>query len=368
MNLSADQIAIRDAAHGFLAANATFDHVRQALSGPEGWSRDLWKQFAKDLGFAGLAVPETLGGSGLGLAELALVAEELGACLAPMPWFESAVLSALTLQAIGATAQQSEIAAGRIVTLALREAPGRPLPLGVGPEIRGGALEGEAHFVPFGHIAETLIVAARERGGLSLFAIAANAEGVEIIPAVTLDLTRPMASIRLAGVDVSSARLGAPGQCEDALMRALALSGAVLAAEQVGGMRRTLAELVAYAKQRVQFGRQIGSFQALKHRMADMKVLLEGARSAAAWAIDAVRTNDPGALTACAGARAYCSDTYLKVAAEGIQLHGGIGFTWEHHAHLFFKRARSSSTLLDPPEHHRELVARAIVDAPSQDL
>lgn len=368
MSPSADQIAIRDAARDFLAANATFDHVHRALAGPEGWSRDLWTQFATELGFSGLAVPEALGGSGLGLAELALVAEELGASLAPMPWFESAVLSTLILQEVGATAQQSEIAAGRITTLALRDALGRPLPLGIGPEIQAGALEGEAYFVPFGHVAETLLVAARDSGGLSLFAIAADAEGVEINPAVTLDLTRPMASIRFAGVDVSSARLGAPGQSEGALLRALALSGAVLAAEQVGGMRRTLAELVAYSKQRVQFGRQIGSFQAMKHRMADMKVLLEGARSAAAWAIDAVLAGEPGALIACAGARAFCSEAYLKIAAEGIQLHGGIGFTWEHHAHLFFKRARSSSTLLDPPERHREYVARAIVDAPDQDL
>ena len=240
MNLSADQIAIRDAAEGFLAANASFDHVRRALAEPEGWSRDLWSRFGVELGFAGLAVPTVQGGSGLGLAELALVAEELGACLAPMPWFEIAVLSALTLQAAGATVQQSDIAAGRVVTLAMRDELGRPLPLGTGPEIRNGALEGEAHFVPFGHVAEQLIVAAREHGGISLFAIAADAPGVEIIPKVTLDPTRPMASIRFARVEVGSARLGAAGQSEEALMRALGLSAAVLAAEQVGGMRRTL--------------------------------------------------------------------------------------------------------------------------------
>jgi alkylation response protein AidB-like acyl-CoA dehydrogenase len=368
MSLSADQVAIRDAAHGFLVANATFEHVRRALTEPEGWSRDLWSRFGVDLGFAGLAVPTSQGGSGLGLAELALVAEELGASLPPIPWFESAVLSALTLQTIGATAQQRDIAAGRVMTLAIRDELGRPLPLGIGPEIRGGAIEGEAHFVPFGHVAEQLIVAARENNGISLFAIAADTPGVEIIPKVTLDPTRPMASIRFARADIASTRLGAPGQSEDALVRALGLSGAVLAAEQVGGMRRTLAELVAYAKQRVQFGRAIGSFQALKHRMADMKVLLEGARSALAWAIEAALTDDPSAILACAGARAYCSDAYLKIAAEGIQLHGGIGFTWEHHAHLFFKRARSSSTLLDPPEHHRERIARAIVDAPDPDI
>ena len=365
MSLSADQIAIRDAARDFLAANASFDDVRTALSGSDGWSPGLWKQFAVELGFAALAIPEAQGGSGLGVAELAIVAEELGASLAPIPWFESAVLATLTLIEVGAQAELAQIAAGRIATLAFRDAVGAHLPGGVGPEIRDGALTGAAHFVSFAAAAELLIVVAREQPGLSLVAIAASAPGVEITPVTTFDLTRPLATIQFNTVDIAAKRLCPAGGGEAAFMRALSMSGAILAAEQVGGMRRTLEEALAYAKQRVQFGRTIGSFQAMKHRFADMKLLLEGARSAAAWAIDAIAANDPEAPIACAGAQAYCSDAYLRIAAEGVQLHGGIGFTWEHHAHLFFKRARSSSALLDPPAHHREQVARAIIAAPA---
>ena len=335
-------------------------HVRAAIDSEDGWAGEMWRTFASELGFAALAIPEPLGGAGLGVRALALTAEELGATLAPIPWFETAVLSATLLEECNAAALLERIAAGDCVsTLAWRDKTGRPG--AIGPALRDGKLSGAAHYVPFAHAADLMLVVARTGDALALYAVEANDPNVEIIRDATLDLTRPFSHVTFHAVAAEIVAL----DVESSLQRAFASAGAVLAAEQVGAMARLLDETVAYAKQRVQFGRVIGSFQAMKHRLADMKLELEAARSAAAWALDAIETDAPDLALACSGARAACSDAFLKIAAEGIQLSGGIGFTWEHHAHLFFKRARASSTLLDPPAHHREIVARALLDQAS---
>jgi alkylation response protein AidB-like acyl-CoA dehydrogenase len=361
--MSENVAAISEAARDFIKEAAPFDVVRQIVDSPEGWAPDTWRTFAQDLGFAGLAAPESAGGAGLGVTELCTVAEALGETLLPIPWFESAVLSTLILRETGGERFLDAIASGKtIATFAARDAAGGPLPQALGARIVNGKLSGETHFVPFGAHADLFVVAAREDKGVSLVVAAANAGGISLKAETSFDPTRPLATIAFHDVTVADARVGAAGAGATPLMRALDLASVVLAAEQVGGMARTLDGVVAYSKQRVQFGRVIGSFQAMKHRFADMKLLLEGARSALAWALRAIETNDPQAPLACAGARAYCSQAYLKIAAEGIQLHGGIGFTWEHHAHLFFKRARSSSTLLDPPSLHKERVASALLD------
>jgi alkylation response protein AidB-like acyl-CoA dehydrogenase len=360
---TAEQQSIRDTARTFLRETFGLDRLRRVLADDAGWDAELWQRFAGKLGFAGLAIPEAHGGSGLGPRELALVAEELGAVLAPIPWFETAVLAAGTLLHAGATTHLADIAQGRLTaTLALRDANATPLPHGIGPRIENDILSGTAHFVPFGNIADLFVVAARETQ-ISLAAVPRATPGVRVEQLVSMDITRPMAHVHFDNAAITALRVGAPNQAGAALEKSLSLAAAILAAEQVGGMQRTLDEVVAYALQRVQFGRVIGSFQALKHRMADMKLKLEAARSAATWAATLLAEDAPGAATACAAARAYCTDAYLDVASEGIQLHGGIGFTWDHHAHLFFKRARGSATLLDPPSHHRELVASALLGA-----
>ncbi len=356
--------AISEAARAFLKEAAPFDVVRQTTATAEGWAPTQWRTFASELGFAGLAAPESVGGAGLGVAELAAVAEALGETLLPIPWFESAALATLILNEAGGEAHLGKIASGEaIATFAARDQSGGLLPEALGARVEGGKLCGTAHYVPFGAQADLFIVAAREAAGLSLFAIGRGAPRLSIEPRTSLDLTRPLATLNFDNVPIDGAQVGQPGKSAAPLMRALDHASVVLAAEQIGGMQRTLDEVVAYAKQRVQFGRAIGSFQAMKHRFADMKLALEAARSALSWALEALATNDPEASLACAGTRAYCSHAYLKLAAEGIQLHGGIGFTWEHHAHLFFKRARSSSTLLDPPAHHRERVAAGVLDS-----
>lgn len=371
--LTDDQAFIRDSARDFLRDQADFDRLRKTVDGA-GWDRDLWSSFAGELGFAGIGIAEADGGAGLGAVELSLIAEELGRTLAPIPWFETAVLATTAIAEAGNAAQKSAflspIARGEtIATLAMRDEAGRPIPEGIGPTIAkdgdGWRLSGRAHFAPFGAVADLLVVAAREAGssgwdGISLIALPAADLARE--PLNSFDLTRPLAHIDLDASVPADAVLGEAGTAGLALRRTLAIASGILASEQVGGMQRTLDETVEYSKQRVQFGRVIGSFQAMKHRMADMKLWLEASRSAAAMAADAIARDAPDMEALCASARAYCSDAYLRIVADGIQLHGGIGFTWEHHAHLFFKRARATATLLDPPAHHRELVARFIID------
>ena len=374
--LTDEQLAIRDAARDYLRDHAGFERLRETVDGDAGWDAALWQGFATELGFTGLGIAEADGGIGLGPLEQALILEELGRVLAPIPWFESVVLTGGTI-ARAATGEQrgdllSRIASGEtIATLAIRDAAGTALPDGIGPRIAphdgGWQLDGEARYVPFGHVATLILVAAREAGtsgwdGLTLVALPADTPGVTIERATSLDLTRPYATVRLSDVAVpAGAIVGTAGAAGPLLRASLGAAAGLLASEQVGGAARSLDETVAYAKDRVQFGRTIGSFQAVKHRLADMKLLVDSARSAADWAARAIAAEGDFALAA-AGARSYCSDAYLTCAADAIQLHGGIGFTWEHHAHLFFKRARASATLLDQPADHREAIARAIID------
>ena len=372
MALSEDQQALRDAAQTYLDDHAGFERLRATLDGGAGWDEALWRGFAVEMGFAGLGVAEAYGGSGLGAVEQALVLEALGRVLAPIPYFESAVLSAAIIEATGDADQRAQmlpaIASGRtIATLAWRDARGVGARGGAGARLEktaeGWRLRGEAHYVPFGHVATLVLVAAQGPEGLSIVAVPAPNVGVEVERRTSLDLTRPYATLRFDAAVSESQVLGAPGAAAGPLRGALTLAAGLLAAEQLGGAARSLEETVAYAKQRVQFGRTIGSFQAVKHRLADMRLLVDSARTAAAWAADSIAGGGDFDL-ACAGARAYCSEAYLTCAADAIQLHGGIGFTWEHHAHLFFKRARASATLLDPPAAHRERIAHALLDAP----
>jgi alkylation response protein AidB-like acyl-CoA dehydrogenase len=252
-------------------------------------------------------------------------------------------------------------------SLALTGRDGRPAPDGIAVRLekqaRGFQLSGEAHYVPYGHAADLLIVAARSgtsngSDGVSLLALPASLPGISIERVTSLDLTRPFARLRFESVAIGEDLiLGAAEQVGPALMRTIGIASGLLAAEQAGGAQFCLDSTVEYAKQREQFGRAIGSFQAVKHALADMMLLVETSKSAAYYAAAAIAEDSPELFEAASVARAYCSDAYLRCAGEAIQLHGGIGFTWEHCAHLYFKRARASSTLLGDSSHHRERVA-----------
>jgi alkylation response protein AidB-like acyl-CoA dehydrogenase len=363
-SLTDDQRMIQDSARTFLAEEAGADRRRKVLESPDGWDADLWKRLGGEMGWTGIMIPEEFGGAGLGAVELGLILEEMGRVLSVAPFFETAALAAPAILFAGSDAQKEAllgaIAAGEMsATLALRS-DSRDFGLNhVGPSFEGGVLSGEAHFAPFGHVADQLVVAARTGSGVSLVVVPANAAGVSVQRKVSLDETRPYASIVFKNVQVAAdSVLGAPAQAAGALEKTFAMAGALLSAEQTGGADYSLDAVVEYSQQRVQFDRPIGSFQAVKHQFADMMLKVEAARSAAYYACAAQATEE--AAEAASVARIYCSDAYIKCASDAVQLHGGIGFTWEHHAHLYFKRARSSATLLGSAAQHRESLAQLI--------
>ncbi len=369
--LSDDQKAIRETAESYLAEAAGLDRLRAVIGGPAGFDDELWAGLAGDMGFAGLMVPEIFGGAGLGAVEMALVLEQIGARLAVIPFFETAVLAVQTILTAGTESQKAallpELAAGRLkAAFAFAPASGWAGPQAIGPNLTrtdgGRVLRGAAGFVSFAHVADLLMIAAAGSEGLSLIALPATAPGIVIERLPPLDLTRPYALVKFADVAVpNDAILGAPGSASAAFAKILAVGSGMLAAEQTGGAAFCLASTVEYSKQRVQFGRLIGSFQAMKHEMANMMLRVEAARSAAYYAAAAIDEGGAELAEAAAVARAWCSDTYQFCAGEAIQLHGGIGFTSEHHAHLYFKRARSSSSWFGNADEQRAAIARLIL-------
>jgi alkylation response protein AidB-like acyl-CoA dehydrogenase len=335
--LTDEQRGLQDAVRTLLAKRSDTAAVRRAVQEPGGYDATLWKVLCEQIGVAGLAVPERFDGVGAGLRELQLVTEELGRTLTPSPMLGSAVLAATLLTALGedpaAGRLLPRIAAGEIAALAWADATGSWANGAV--SAAGNTLTGEAHFVLDGDLADVLLVVA---GGAVYEVDPAAAERVHT---PTMDPTRRLAVVRLAGVP--GTRIG-PADARAALRTALDAALVALAAEQVGAAAAILDETVAYTKVRHQFGRPIGSFQALKHRMADLHVLLEAARSAAYAAAS-------GELHASA-AKVYCSEAFQTIAGEAIQLHGGIAITWEHDAHLYFKRAHGSAGLFGAPREH----------------
>ncbi|ONH55595.1 acyl-CoA dehydrogenase [Frankia sp. CcI49] len=340
--------------------------VRRLMETPQGFDPAVWKQIG-DLGLLGLAVPERFGGAGYGFLEVGIVLEEAGRSLLCAPYLSSVVLATSTLLHCGDEAAAErylpDLVSGAIRgTLALTEESGRWDEGGVAtvarPRDGAWSVSGTKTYVLDGHTADLLIVAAVTGAGVGLFAVEADAPGLTRDPLPTMDMTRRQARLRF---DETPARLlGEEGRGWPVLSRVLDLAVVGLAAEQVGGAAKTLEMAVEYAKVRQQFGKAIGSFQAVKHRCADMLVEVESARSAAyygLWAANGLTAELPAVASL---AKAYCSTAYFTCAAESIQIHGGIGFTWEHPAHLYFKRARSSRQLFGDPEHHRELVAQRI--------
>ncbi|MGH9291471.1 MAG: acyl-CoA dehydrogenase family protein [Acidimicrobiales bacterium] len=364
---SEEQDELRRAVRRFLEDKSPSAEVRRLMETTEGYDPSAWSQMASQLGLQSLIIPEAYGGSGFGYLELVVVVEEMGRALLCAPYFSTVALAANTLLHCGDEAAKSEylpkIASGELVaTLAYTEPPGR-WDLG-GIELEAAAaggrwsLSGTKSFVIDGHVADLVLVAARTERGVSLFAVRGEAAGLRRTALSTMDQTRKQARLDFSGTE--GVLVGEEGGAGPVLERTLDLAAVALAAEQVGGAQRVLEMSVEYAKTRIQFGRPIGSFQAIKHKCADMLLEVEAAKSAAyyaGWA--AAESNDELPVTACL-AKAYCSEAYFHAAAENIQIHGGIGFTWEHDAHLYFKRAKSSELLLGDPAHHRELLAQRI--------
>jgi alkylation response protein AidB-like acyl-CoA dehydrogenase len=364
---SEEQEELRSAVRRFLAEKSPEPQVRRMMATEEGYDPDVWRQMADQLGLQSLAIPEKYGGAGFGFVELVVVLEEMGAALLCAPYLSSVVLGANALATSGDEAAQHEwlpkIASGEsIVTLALLEDSGKWTLDAVSMTATrdGGSwvLDGHKNFVLDGHVADLVLVAARTEGGLSLFALEGDAEGLvrHLLP--TMDQTRKQARLELSRAPATL--IGAEGGAAPGLTKTLQLAAVALAAEQVGGAQRCLDSSVEYAKTRIQFGRPIGSFQAIKHKCADMLLEVESARSAAYYAGWAAAEDSDELAVVASLAKSYCSEAYFHAAAENIQIHGGIGFTWEHDAHLYFKRAKSSELLFGDPAYHRELLAQHI--------
>jgi len=370
-----EQEELRRQARAFLDRNSSSEGVRTAMQLERGYEEDVWRRIGGELGWTAITIPETHGGLGLGYVELVALFEETGRALLCSPLFSTVALATNALLESGEGERSSEllprIAAGETTaTLAYTEENGSWDAAAVATTVHRDrdeyVIDGVKTFVLDGHSADWLIVAARAPGssgeaGLSLFALPSDTAGVTRRMLPTMDQTRKLGEIVLDSVRLPvSALLGTEGRAWPAISRTLDLAAIALAAEQVGGAERCLDMTVAYAKDRKQFGRPIGSFQAIKHKCADMLLEVESARSAAYYAGWAASAGEAELAAVASLAKAYCSEAYFHCASEAIQIHGGVGFTWEYDVHLHFKRARSMESFLGTPAHHRELVARRI--------
>ena len=362
-----EQEQLRGFVRQFLEEKSPEAQVRAVMETESGYDEAVWSQMAEQMGLQGLAIPEEYGGQGFGWVELGIVLEEMGRALLCAPFFSTAVLATSALLHAGDADAASEylpaIASGELIaTVAFTEENGAWDETGVTATATkdGDAwkLDGAKHYVLDGHIADLLIVAARTDAGVSLFAVDGDAAGLTRTQLSTMDQTRRQAKIELSAAP--GRLIGTDGQGWATLSAMLERAAVGLAAEQVGGAELAMEMAVEYAKDRKQFGRPIGSFQAIKHKCADMLLEVESAKSAAyyaAWC--AAQSNDE--LPAMASlAKSYCSEAFFRAASENIQIHGGIGFTWEHPAHLYFKRAKSSELLFGNPTYHRALLADQI--------
>ncbi|PYN27206.1 MAG: acyl-CoA dehydrogenase [Candidatus Rokuibacteriota bacterium] len=372
---SPEQEMLRATARKFLENECTSAFVRARMEEPAGVTDEFWAKLAEQ-GWLGLIYPEEHGGSGLGFVDLTVLMEEMGRVVMPGPFFSTVLLGGLAIREAGSTAQKKEwlarIAAGRARTaLAWTEPSARWDAAGVtcvGREDRGGfVLNGTKLFVLDAHLADALVVVARTgegkapEEGVSLFLVPKGTRGVDVKLLPTMDQTRKLCEVSFKDASVpAEALMGVKGRAWPALARVVERATVALCAEMCGGAQRVLDMTTDYAKIRVAFGKPIGTYQGVKHKAADMLVDVENAKSLtyyAAWTVD---ENAPEAALAASMAKAYVTDAYRKVAGAGIQLHGGIGFTWEHDLHLYFKRAKSSEFTFGDATYHRERVAQLI--------
>jgi alkylation response protein AidB-like acyl-CoA dehydrogenase len=355
-----EQRALRDAVADVLARHSNEAQVRALMATDTGFDPAVWRELAA-MGLTGLLIAEQYGGSGAGPVEMGIAMEEMGRALLVGPFLSTAVLVPSLLAEIGNAAECAavlpRIAAGDVIaTVAFAEDGSARLPATIATS--AGAIgdawhvTGYKHFVLDGQLANLLYVLADTDAGPTVFAVDAGATGLDITPLTTVDPTRKQS--RLQFVDTPARLVGRPGAGVEAFTAALDRAAVALASEQAGGARRAVEMATEYAKTRYQFGRAIGSFQAVKHMCADMLLEAESAVSAARFVAGSFAEHAPSRIADLALAQAYCSDSFVSVAADNIQVHGGIGFTWEHPAHLYLRRARSDAQLLGSPSWHRE--------------
>ncbi len=368
--LSEDQEMLCRSAAEFLAAECPPTLVREVARDDDGYPRALYRKMA-ELGWMGLVIPEVYGGAGVGMLELALLCEQLGRAVVPGPFFSSAVLATLAILHGGSSAQKKRwlpaLASGEALgALALLEESDRIDGAGVTMRARARgskwALSGTKLFVTDAHVADVLIVACRTAGrdedGVTLFLVPRETPGVKVLPLPSIDVTRRPMEVRFENVELpKDAALGTPGKGWKAIARVLDDAAVAIAADSLGGAERTLELAVEYSKVREQFGRVIGSFQAVKHIAAETVSEIEPARALvwyAAYAADALPREAPRAASM---AKACLSDVYSRAANRSVQLHGGIGFTWEHDLHFWFKRAKWNELAYGDATWHRERLA-----------
>ncbi|MDJ0847750.1 MAG: acyl-CoA dehydrogenase family protein [Myxococcota bacterium] len=349
---SEEQEQFRQLLRRFVQERWPVAESRRLASTDAGYEPAVWEQMARELGLQGLAIPEEHGGQGFGAIELGIALEELGRELAGGPLFATCALATPALLAVATTREQAELLPGiasgdTIATLAPRS----------GVRAEGLGLRGEQRLVIDAQNADLLLVAASDDLGTGLYAVHPGAPGVAIEPVDGLDLTRKVAHLRLDGA--AGRRLGRD-DAGPALEKTLHRAVVALAADQVGGAARCLETAVDYVKARVQFGRPVGSFQAVKHRAADAYTVLELARSVAYWSWW-VATNDGRELAEAAHvAKSLCAEAFRRASRENIHLHGGMGFTWEHDAHLYYRRAQADEVMFGDPLEHRGALARQL--------
>jgi len=365
-SFSDEQEAFRAVLRRFLEDKSPATEVRRLMETAQGYDPEVWRQMSEDLGLPGVHIPEAYGGQGFGAVELGIVMEEMGRALLCAPYFSSSVLAGTAILNAGSESEKRAllpgIAAGTTkAALAFTEANGRWEPDATdciaARDGDGYRLSGAKSFVADGMGADSLVAAARAPGtagahGVSLFMVAPDAEGVCRSALEVMDPTRKLAHISFEAAP--GILLGEEGAGAAALEQTVGLATIALANEMVGGAGRLFESAIDYAKLRVQFGRAIGSFQAIKHKCADMLVDLELAKSAAYYAAQAAGEGSAETLALASLAKAAASDAYMQLAANTIQIHGGIGFTWDNDTHLWYKRAKSSEVYLGDATYHRE--------------
>jgi len=360
--LNESQELLRDSARNFFSGECPMGEVRRLMESDTAYDASLWRKLA-DHGYTGIIFSEEYGGVGLGKVELILLAEQAGRALLPGPFFSTVVLSGSLIDAVASAEQKKKylapICRGEArSTVAILEAPASWDLQAMHTTAANGKVSGEKLFVPDAAVADFILLLAPN----GVFVVDARSPGVTISPMSSMDLTRKLYSVQFKNAPAEKL-----GDLER-VRAAFDLATVALVAELVGGMQRTLDLTVEYAKTRKQFGKTIGSFQAVQHQCADMYLETESSRSAAYYAAWALQENVPDASAAVSIAKIYASDAGRTVGNRGIQIHGGMGFTWENDLHLFYRRAKASETAFGDATFHRERIARLVIDAPGTRL
>lgn len=369
-SFSDEQVEFRTALRRFLSDTSPTTEVRRWMETDIGYNADVWRQMSQDLGLTAIHIPETYGGQGFGVSELAIATEEMGRSLVCAPYFASIVMGATAIMKAGTEEQKQtllpSIAAGQVIaTVAFTEPHGRwddeAVTMTASQANGTYVLNGTKSFVLDGHSADLFIVVARRphshgRDGLSFFTVVADATGLERVLLKSADPTRKLAKLTFSNVEATL--LGEEGNATGPLQETLDIAAICLANEMAGGAERLFEDAIAYAKMRVQFGRPIASFQSLKHKAAEMLMEVELAKSGAYYAAAAADEGDKDVSALASLAKAAAADTYMQIAIHAIQIHGGIGFTWENDTHLWYKRAKSSEVFLGGSDYHRERLMR----------